>query len=66
MIWNFCDRRVTRNAISSMYAHISFGNKNFSLQFISTVLMGLQKALFDEMKIYERPLIDQLMIKDEY
>ena len=34
LIWKQCDRKVTRNAISQMYAHMSFNNKNFSLQFI--------------------------------
>jgi len=56
-IWRQCDRKVTRNAVSQMYAHMSFNNKNFSLQFISTLLIGLQKSFFQEMKIYERPLI---------
>lgn len=66
MIWAFCDKKVTRNAVASMYAHMSYSNKNFSLQFISTVLLGLQKSFFNEYKYYERALIKQLMIKDEY
>jgi hypothetical protein len=40
--------------------------KSFSLQFLTTLLIGLQKSFFEEMKIYEKPLIAQLMIKDDY
>jgi hypothetical protein len=66
MIWVFCDKKVTRNAVAQMYAHMSFNSKSFSLQFMTTLLIGLQKSFFEEMKIYEKPLIAQLMIKDDY
>jgi len=29
--WNNCNYKVTRNAVSDMFAHISFDNKEFSL-----------------------------------
>jgi hypothetical protein len=66
MIWSFCDKKVTRNAVANMYAHMSYKNKNFSLSIISTLLVGLQKSFFDQYKFYECALIKQLMIKDEY
>ena len=56
-IWRYCDRKVTRNAVAQMFAHISFNNKGFSQQILQTLFIGLQKAFFEEMKIYEKPLI---------
>jgi hypothetical protein len=52
--------------VSDMYAHISFENKEFSLQILATILNGLSKTTFDSMKIYERPLVKMLLIKDQY
>ncbi len=66
LIWSLCDRKVTRNAVADMYAHMSFANKQFSLRIIQTILNGMQKASFEEMKNYERALIKMLMINDEY
>jgi hypothetical protein len=66
MIWAFCDKKVTRNAVAQMYAHMSFNSKSFLQQFLTTPLIGLQKSFFEEMKIYEKHLIAQLMIKDDY
>ena len=56
--------KVSRNAIAEMFAHISFENKEFSLQVLNTILNGMSKATFDYMKVYERPLVKMLMIKD--
>ncbi len=33
---------------------------------ISVLSIGLQKSTFDEMKYYERALLKQLLIKDQY
>lgn len=49
-----------------MYAHMSFQNKEFSLMVLTVLNIGLQKSTFDEMKFYERALIKQLLIKDQY
>lgn len=49
-----------------MFAHISFDNKEFSLQILNTILEGLSKVTFLEMKVYERALVKMLMIKDQY
>lgn len=45
-IWKFCDRKLTRNSVAQMYAHMAFNNKNFSLQLLSYLLIGLQKSFF--------------------
>jgi hypothetical protein len=66
LIWKYCDKKLTRNSVAKMYAHISFNNKNFSLGLIVYLLIGLQKSFFLEMKYYERALVSLLMIKDDY
>jgi hypothetical protein len=55
--WFHCDKKVTRNAVANMYAHMSFQNKEFSLMLLSNLNIGLQKSFFDEMKFYERAFI---------
>jgi hypothetical protein len=64
LIWSLCEQKLVRNAVADMYAHIGFENKEFSLQFIGTCLKGLEKAYWDGMKVYERPLIRMLLVKD--
>jgi hypothetical protein len=49
--------RLSRNAVATMFAHISFDNKEFSLQMLATVLDGLGNEPFERMKIYERALV---------
>lgn len=62
--WNNSHYKLSRNAVSDMYAYISYDNKEFSLQILNTLLLGLSKAPFDQMKVYERPLVKMLLIKD--
>ena len=45
--WWSSSLKLSRNAVSDMYAYISYENKEFSLQILSTILQGLQKAPFD-------------------
>ena len=66
LVWEECKVKLVRNAIAEMFAHISFENKEFSLQFIQTLIEGLQNSTFDQMKTYERPLLKMLLIKDQY
>lgn len=40
-LWEQCNTRVVRNAVADMLAHISFENKEFSLQVLQTLLGGL-------------------------
>lgn len=47
-----------------MFAHISFDNKEFSMQILGTILEGLSKVSFERMKWFERALIKMLLIKD--
>jgi hypothetical protein len=62
--WINSNTKIARNAVSDMYAYISYENKEFSLQILNTLLSGLQRTTFDLMKIYERPLVKMLLIKD--
>ena len=62
--WHYSDKKITRNAVADMYAHMSFQNNEFSLMLLSNLNIGLQKSFFEEMKYYERALIKQLLIKD--
>lgn len=39
--WDLCDQKIVRNAVADMFAHISFENKDFSLQYIQTLITGL-------------------------
>lgn len=64
--WDLCDSKLVRNAVADMFAHISFENKDFSLQYISTLIAGLQRVSFDSMRLFERPLIRMLLIADQY
>lgn len=66
LLWEQCSTKVVRNAVADMLAHISFENKEFSLQVLQTLLTGIQGSTFDQMKTYERPLIKMLLIKDSY
>lgn len=66
LIWDCCEMKIVRNAVAAMYAHLSFENKEFSLQFIQTCLLGLQKRNWDQMKPFERPLIKLLLLKDQF
>lgn len=34
LMWDLCEHKVVRNAVADMYAHLSFENKEFSIQFI--------------------------------
>lgn len=65
-LWDQCESKLTRNAVADMYAHISFDNREFSNQFLTTLFNGLQKVTFNQMKVYERPLIQLLMVNDQY
>lgn len=64
LMWDLCEHKVVRNAVADMYAHLSFENKEFSMQFIQTCLNGLVKRSWDSMKLYERSLIKMLLLKD--
>ena len=46
IFWAFCGKKVTRNAVAQMYAHMCFNRKSFSLQFLTTLLIGLQNSFF--------------------
>jgi hypothetical protein len=67
-LWQECERsKVVRNSMALMFAHISHDNKEFSLQFLQlSLLNNLNVATFDQMKTYERPLIQMLLIEDQY
>ena len=56
--------RFSRNAVADMFAHISFDNKEFSLQILNTIMDGLSKVSFENMKVYERALVKLVLIKD--
>lgn len=55
--WQNCDMKIARNAIALMFAHISYENKEFSMPYLTTLLSNIQKATFDKLKYFERPLL---------
>lgn len=57
-------QKLTRNAIADMFAHISFDNKEISLQLLNTILENMSVESFDRYKLYERALVKMVMIKD--
>jgi hypothetical protein len=64
--WNNSTNKLARNSIADMFAHISFDNKEISFQILTTILEGLSRLTFADFKIYERALVKQLTIKDQY
>src|SRR3569833_371365 len=64
--WENCDAKVSRNAVANMYAHVSFENKAFSSQYIASLLNYYQKAEFDRVRYFERPMIRVLQLQDSY
>jgi len=57
---------LTRNAIATMYAHVSFDNKEFSLQYITSLLQNMSKGCFDVIKMHERPMLKLFQLQDQY
>jgi hypothetical protein len=45
--WSNCVSKVPRNYVALMFAHISFENKEFSLQYMGTLLNYYNRATFD-------------------
>lgn len=58
--------KLARNSVADLLAHISFDNKETSLQLIQFLLECLSKVSFNEYKTFERALVKQIMIKDQY
>jgi hypothetical protein len=55
--WDNCVSKVSRNAIAQMYGHMSFESKDFSLSYLNTLFNLYNKATFDTVKCYERPML---------
>lgn len=56
--------KLARNSVADMLAHMSFDNKETSLQLIQFLLERISKVSFNDYKIFERSLVKQILIKD--
>lgn len=55
-----------RNSLSTMYAHISFNNKEFGKIYIDYMINLINQNDFDIVRRFERPLLLLVQLNDEY
>jgi len=57
---------VFKNSLSSMYAHISFENREFSKLYVQHIITTMAANDFQIVKRFERPLLLLVQIPDTY
>jgi len=63
--WVIEHSKLARNSISIMFAHVSFENREFSSEYISTQieLVSREQSLF--IRLFERPLLRIVQVNDK-
>lgn len=60
------DKKFSRNAVAKMLAYISFENKEFSSHVMKALLSWIQASDFDKLYFYQRPIVQMILINDEF
>lgn len=64
--WFAYDSKLVRNAIATIFSHISYENKEFQQNYLIKLSTLLNQLTFDRYKIVERPLVKLIIMQDSY